>query len=66
MISPNAVTLNAEIKEKNTAYPWKASGRQESATRYPHLHCLPLNEVWEEVKLGPSGQSGTLQAPQLH
>jgi len=35
--------------------------------RYPHLHCQPLNEVWEGVHPGPtpSSHSGTLHAPEL-
>jgi len=35
--------------------------------RYPHLHCQPLNEVWEGVDSGstPSGHSAALLAPEL-
>jgi len=54
-------------KRKKAAYLWKASGRQGYPTRYPHLHCQPLNEVWEGVDPGstPSEHSGTLRAPEL-
>ena len=35
--------------------------------RCPHLHCQPLNEVWEGVDPGfsPSGPSGPLHAAEL-
>ena len=56
-ISPRAAA--ADTKEKKSAYPWKASGRQGSPAKCPHLHCQALNEGWEEVDPGssPSGHS---------
>jgi len=35
--------------------------------KHSHLHCQPLNEVWEEMDPGstPSGHSNTLHAPEL-
>jgi len=35
--------------------------------RYPHLHCQPLNEVWEGVypHSTPSSHSDALHAPEL-
>ena len=41
--------------------------RQGYPAKYPHLHCQPLNEVWEGADPGsiPSGHSGTLHTPEL-
>ena len=54
-------------QKKEAAYPWKASGMEGAPSRYPHLHCQPLNEIWEGVDPGstPSGHSGKLLAPEL-
>ena len=40
---------------------------QESPAKISHLHCQPLNEVWEGQDPGstPPGHSGTLHAPEL-
>ena len=44
----------AQKQRKEAAYLQKASGRQGSPVRYPHLHCQPLNEGWEGVDPGSS------------
>ena len=53
--------------QQQTAYLWKALGRQGSPARYACLHCQPLNEVWDEVDPGstPSSHSGALHVPEL-
>ena len=54
-------------KGRKSAYLWKVSGKQGSLENYPHLHCQPLNEVWEGVNPGPtpSHHSAALHAPEL-
>jgi len=43
--------MDAETKER-AAYLQKASGKQRNPVICPHLHCQPLNEVWEGVHPG--------------
>ena len=51
---------------KKASYLQKASGRQGSPERCPHLHCQPLNEDWEGVDPGstPPGHSAALLTPE--
>jgi len=53
-------------KAKNLLTLGQTSARQGSPARSPHLHCQPLNEVWEGVHPSstPSSHSGALHAPE--
>jgi len=64
--SPNAAAIDTKKKKKNSL-SLKASHMQGSPVLCPHLHCKPLNEVWEEVYPGstPSSCSGALHAAEL-
>ena len=59
--------LWVQKQRKAAAHLQKASGTQGSPVSYPHLHCQPLNEIWEGVDLGsiPSRHSRTLHAHEL-
>ena len=59
--------LWVQKQRKAAAHLQKASGTQGSPVSYPHLHCQPLNEIWEGVDPGctPSGHSGTLHVAEL-
>ena len=64
-ISLSAAAVDTETKEKNSSP--SEGHRQESPARYPHHHCQPLKEIWEEMDPGsiPFGYSGSLHAPEL-
>ena len=64
---PQIQQVWAEKQRQEIAYLQKTSCVQGSPTRYPCLHCQPLNEVWEGVGPGssPSGHSGALHIPEL-
>ena len=58
-----------EIRERNylPLKDMQDAEDRDHQIRCPHLHCQPLNEVWEGVDPGssPSGHSGALHAPEL-
>jgi len=49
---PNAAAMHAETKEKKLLTLRRSQVGRDLQTRYPHLHCQPLNEVWEGVGPG--------------
>ena len=55
------------LQQVKTCTKATVSGTQGSPVSYPHLHCQPLNEIWEGVDLGsiPSRHSRTLHAHEL-
>jgi len=59
-------SYSGETKER-ICLPSRASDTQKTAARPPHLHRLPLNEIWERVDPGstPSGHSAALHTPGL-
>ena len=62
--SPNAAAMDTETKGKKLHTFEKPQVDRDLQMRYPHLHCQPLHEVWEEVDLSstPSGHSDALLA----
>jgi len=61
---PKDSSCRCRNEGRKYAYLPKASGRQGSPKRYPHLLYQPLNEGWEGVDPGftPSSHSGALHA----
>ena len=59
--------LWVQKQRKTAAHLQKASGTQGSPVSYPHLHCQPLNEIWERMDPGssPPNHSDELHAPEL-
>ena len=66
--SPNTAAIDTEIIKKKHCLP-SGSLRQAgtSGKKCLHLHCQPLNEVWEGVDPGstPSSHSGAWLTPEL-
>ena len=63
-MSPNRAATDAEMKKKSCLPLEDLKKARSSSKKYPHLHCQPLNEVWEPGST-PSGHSGVLLAAVL-
>ena len=66
----DATAVGSEIRERSCLPSEGLQNHQvgrDLQLKYPHLHCQPLNEVWEGVDPGftPSGHSAALHTPEL-
>ena len=55
----------AQEQRKEASYLQKASDKRGSSERSLHLHCQPLNEVWEGVDPGSSPSITQLHCMQV-